>query len=121
MRSQIDRCRIFQRPYLPTDTCLAHSTGCLLEWTSAVEVCFALQDEVAVAVVSTIQPKLFQTEIGMATRRRLENLTAYDILLRAMPRFYNATRDGIAEAMRLAHRALELELRFGSAACLASI
>ena len=45
---------------------------------------FALQDEVTVAVVSAIQPKLFQTEIAMATRRRPENLTAYDLFLRAM-------------------------------------
>jgi TolB-like protein len=40
---------------------------------------FALQDEVTVAVVSAIQPKLLQTEIAMATRRRAENLTAYDL------------------------------------------
>ena len=44
---------------------------------------FALQDEVTVAVVSAIQPKLLQTEIAMATRRR-ENLTAYDFYLRHM-------------------------------------
>jgi adenylate cyclase len=31
---------------------------------------FALQDEVTVAVVSAIQPKLLQTEIALATRRR---------------------------------------------------
>jgi adenylate cyclase len=34
---------------------------------------FALQDEVTVAVVSAIQPKLLQTEIAMAARRRPEN------------------------------------------------
>ena len=55
---------------------------------------FALQDEVTVAVVSAIQPKLFQTEIAMATRRRPENLTAYDFYLRAMPQFYLTTREG---------------------------
>jgi adenylate cyclase len=44
---------------------------------------FALQDEVSVAVVSAIQPKLLQTEIEMATRRPPENLTAYDLCLRA--------------------------------------
>jgi TolB-like protein len=43
---------------------------------------FALQDEVTVAVVSAIQPKLLQTEIAMATRRRSENLSAYDFFLR---------------------------------------
>src|SRR6516165_1425253 len=45
---------------------------------------FALQDEVTVAVVSAIQPKLLQTEIAIAARRRPENLTAYDFFLRAM-------------------------------------
>ena len=49
---------------------------------------FALQDEVTVAVVSAIQPKLLQTEIAMATRRRPENLTAYDFFLRAMQQYY---------------------------------
>ena len=44
---------------------------------------FALQDEVTVAVVSAIQPKIIQTEIAMAARRRPENLTAYDCWLRA--------------------------------------
>jgi len=80
---------------------------------------FALQDEVTVAVVSAIQPKLLQTEIAMATRRRPDNLTAYDCYLRAMPQFYLSTREGFAETIRLAHRALELDPRFGLIAALA--
>src|SRR5215467_4951874 len=80
---------------------------------------FALQDEVTVAVVSAIQPKLLQTEIAMAARRRPENLTAYDFFLRSMEQYYLTTRESLAEAIRLAHRALELEPRFGSAAALA--
>jgi adenylate cyclase len=80
---------------------------------------FALQDEVAVAVVSAIQPRLLQTEIARATRRRPENLTAYDFFLRAMPQFYLTTREGVAEGTRLAHRALELDPGFGFAAALA--
>ena len=82
---------------------------------------FALQDEVTVAVVSAIQPKLLQTEIAMATRRRPENLTAYDFYLRAMPQYYLSTREGLAEAIRLAHRALELDPRFGFVAALAGV
>jgi adenylate cyclase len=82
---------------------------------------FALQDEVTVAVVSAIQPKLLQTEIAMAARRRPENLTAYDFYLRAMPKFYLATREGTAEAIRLAHRALGLDPRFGLVAALAGL
>ena len=82
---------------------------------------FALQDEVTVAVVSAIQPKLLQTEIEMAARRRPENLTAYDFYLRAMPHFYLTTRESLTEAIRLAHRALELDPRFGLVAALASV
>src|SRR5213075_2133663 len=74
---------------------------------------FALQDEVTLAVVSATQPKMLQTEIAMATRRRPENLTAYYCYLRAMPQYYLATREGLAEGIRLAHRALELDPRFG--------
>ena len=82
---------------------------------------FALQDEVTVAVVSAIQPKLLQTEIAMATRRRPESLTAYDFHLRAMQQSYLTTREGVAEALRLAHRALELDPRFGAVAALAGL
>jgi adenylate cyclase len=82
---------------------------------------FALQDEVTVAVVSAIQPKLFQTEIAMAMRRRPENLTAYDYYLRAMRQYYLFTREGVAEGLRLAHRALELDPQFGLAAALAGV
>jgi adenylate cyclase len=55
---------------------------------------FALQDEVTVAVVTAIQPKLFQAEIAKTTRRRPENPTAYDFFLRAMQQYYLFTREG---------------------------
>jgi adenylate cyclase len=82
---------------------------------------FVLQDEVAAAVVSAIQPKLLQAEIAMATRRRPENFTADDFYLRALPQYYLATREGLAEAIRLAQRALELDPRFGLVAALAGL
>jgi adenylate cyclase len=82
---------------------------------------FALQDEVAAAVVSAIQPKLLQTEIAIATRRRTENLTAYDLYLRALQQFHLSSREGVAEALRLAEHALELEPRFDRVAALAGI
>jgi adenylate cyclase len=57
----------------------------------------------------------------MATRRRPENLTAYDFYLRAMQQYYLPTREGLAKAIRLAHRALELDPRFGFVAALAGV
>jgi adenylate cyclase len=82
---------------------------------------FALQDEVTVAVVSAVEPKLRQTEIAMAARQRPKNLTAYDLFLRAIQQFYLTTREGDAEAIRLAHRALELDPRSGLVAALAGV
>jgi len=81
---------------------------------------FALQDEVTVAVVSAIQPRLLQTEIALESRRRSDNLTAYDFFLRAMQQYFLTTREGLAEATRLTHRALDLDPRFGFVAALAS-
>ncbi|WOH61184.1 MULTISPECIES: tetratricopeptide repeat protein [Bradyrhizobium] len=80
---------------------------------------FALQDELAL-VVSAVQPKMLQAEIEAATRRRPENLTAYDFFLRSMQQYYLTTRESLAEAIELAHRALELDPRFSSAAALAA-
>jgi TolB-like protein/Flp pilus assembly protein TadD len=82
---------------------------------------FALQDEVTIAVVSAIQPRLLQTEIAMAARRRPENLTAYDFYLRALQQDCLTTREGLAEAIRLSHCALELDPRYGLVASLASV
>jgi adenylate cyclase len=82
---------------------------------------FALQDDVTVAVVSAIEAKLLQTEIALAARRRPENLTAYDYYLRALPQYYLTSPEGLAEAIRLAHRALELDPRFGFVAVLAGV
>ena len=61
------------------------------------------------AVVSAIQPKLLQTEIALATRRRPENLTAYDFYLRARQQSYLMTREGVAETIRLARQARDDE------------
>ena len=57
----------------------------------------------------------------MATRRRPEYLTAYDCFLRALPQFHLETREGLRETIRLAHRALKLDPRFGLVAALAGV
>jgi adenylate cyclase len=79
---------------------------------------FALQDEITVNVVSAIQPKLLQAEIDLAVRRS-NCLSAYDLYLRATSFYYAMTREGIAEALRLLYRALEIDPRYSHAASLA--
>jgi adenylate cyclase len=76
---------------------------------------FALQDRMTESVVSAIHSKVLQTEIDSAVRRP-NNLSAYDLCLRAFPHLYSWTRDGTAEALRLASRALEIDPRYGFAA-----
>ncbi|WP_407117051.1 winged helix-turn-helix domain-containing tetratricopeptide repeat protein [Bradyrhizobium sp. LMG 9283] len=80
---------------------------------------FALQDDVTLAVVSAIQPKLFRAEIELASRRRPEDLTAYDLYLRAIQQAGRSTSESLAEALRLVQRALELDPWFAGAAALA--
>jgi adenylate cyclase len=76
---------------------------------------FALQDRLTESVVSAIQPKVLQTEIDLAVRRP-NNLSAYDLCLRAFPHLYSWTRGGLAEALRLVSCALEIDPRYGFAA-----
>jgi adenylate cyclase len=79
---------------------------------------FALQDQMTEGVVSAIAPRMFQTEIDLAVRRS-NNLSAYDLCLRASSHSKSWTRGGLAEALRLASRALEIDPRCGYAATLA--
>jgi adenylate cyclase len=79
---------------------------------------FALQDRMTESVVSAIAPKMFQTEIDLAVRRS-NNLSAYDLCLRASSNSKSWTRGGLAEALRLASRALEIDPRYGRAATIA--
>jgi tetratricopeptide (TPR) repeat protein len=51
---------------------------------------------------------MFQIEIDLATRRP-NDLSAYDLCLRALSRFQAWTPSGSAEARRLASRALEID------------
>ncbi|WP_245310717.1 adenylate/guanylate cyclase domain-containing protein [Bradyrhizobium valentinum] len=79
---------------------------------------FALQDRMTESIVSAIAPKMFRAEIDLAARRS-NDLSAYDLCLRANSHLYSWTRGGSAEALRLASRALEIDPRYGYAATLA--
>ena len=79
---------------------------------------FALQDEITAKVVAAIAPKLLQVEIALAAQRP-SDLSAHDHYLRAHPHYYSMTREGVAEAIRLLDRALEIDPRYSAAASLA--
>ncbi|MGY4411059.1 tetratricopeptide (TPR) repeat protein [Bradyrhizobium sp. LB7.1] len=80
---------------------------------------FALQDKITQGIVIAIAPTVHKAEIDLAARRRPTSLSAYDLCLRAAPHFYAMTLEGLAEALQLAHRALEIDPRYGFAAYIA--
>jgi TolB-like protein/class 3 adenylate cyclase/Tfp pilus assembly protein PilF len=83
-----------------------------------VDDIFGLQDQVASNVAGAIEPKLRQSEIERASRKPTENLTAYDLYLRALAQSYRYTEEGLAEAVALARKALAIDPAYAPAAAL---
>ena len=75
----------------------------------SLEDVFELQDQVTASVVAAIEPNLRSAEIKRAQRKPVENLQAYDLMLRALPHFHTVTREGLAEAAILLRRAIEID------------
>jgi TolB-like protein/tetratricopeptide (TPR) repeat protein len=76
---------------------------------------FDLQDQVTAKVVGAIAPKLEQAEIERAKRKPTDSLDAYDYFLRGMASLHQWTKEANDEALRLFHRATELDPAFASA------
>ena len=81
---------------------------------------FALQDQITGNVVGAIGPKLEQTEIERAHRKPTESLDAYDLYLRSMESVYRWTEHSMGDALRLLHRAIEIDPQFAAAYGLAA-
>ena len=91
-------------------------------WTDrfdgALDDVFELQDQVASSVAGAIEPKLRQSEIERASRKPTQNLTAYDLYLRALAQSYRVTEEGLAEAVVLARQALAIDPSYAPAAAM---
>jgi TolB-like protein/class 3 adenylate cyclase len=86
----------------------------------ALEDVFDLQDQVTTNVVGAIAPKLEQAEIERAKRKPTENLDAYDLYLRGLACMRRVTqrlvtREGVREALRLFHKAIDRDPEFAVA------
>jgi adenylate cyclase len=75
----------------------------------ALDDIFELQDRIATGVINAIEPKLRLAEMDRAIRKPTESLDAYDLYLRAVAENNKRTKEGLAEAVRWARRALELD------------
>jgi TolB-like protein/Flp pilus assembly protein TadD len=81
---------------------------------------FDLQDRVTERVVGAISPKLEQAETERAKRKPTESLDAYDYYLRGIASLRQETKIANEEALRLFHRAIELDPDFASAYSMAA-
>jgi len=82
---------------------------------------FALQDEIALAVVSAIEPSLRRAEIERIKRKRPDSLDAYELVLRAQPDVDSGMPDRSAAALPLLMRALALDPAYALAHGLAAM
>ena len=85
-----------------------------------LEQVFELQDQVTSSVVGAIAPKLQQAEMERASRKPTESLDAYDTLLRGIAVAGEVTASEVTqaqyeEALRLFHRAIELDPSYATA------
>jgi TolB-like protein len=76
---------------------------------------FELQDRAAIAFASGIEPKLRLAEIERARRKPSQNLDAYDLYLRAQAHVFKRTEESMAESVRAARNALEIDSSYAPA------
>jgi TolB-like protein/class 3 adenylate cyclase/Tfp pilus assembly protein PilF len=99
------------------------STGAHLwadRFDGALEDVFELQDHVTSSVVAAIAPKVEQAEIERSKRKPTNNFDAYDYYLRGVENVHFQTRESTSEALRLFHKAIELDRGFASAYAMAA-
>jgi TolB-like protein/class 3 adenylate cyclase/Flp pilus assembly protein TadD len=84
----------------------------------ALDDVFELQDQIASSVVGAIEPRLRQSEIERASRKRTASLDAYDLYLRALAQFHRYTEEGFAETVALLQQALAIDPSYAPAAAL---
>ena len=76
---------------------------------------FELQDRVASGVVGAIEPRLRRAEAERAVRKPTASLDAYDLYWRAQAQAYKRTCESLAESIRLARLALDIDPAYGPA------
>ena len=86
----------------------------------SLEDIFDLQDQVALSIAGVIEPTLQAAEIRYSAERPTDDLTAYDLFLRARWIASTYERSHLAEALELLEQAIRREPRYGPALALAA-
>ena len=85
------------------------------KYEAVLDDVFELQDRIASNVVGTIGPQIGEAEMARAIRRPSNNLSAYQLLLHSKFAFRKMTKSGLADAVTLADKALEMNPSFAAA------
>jgi TolB-like protein/class 3 adenylate cyclase len=85
-----------------------------------IEEVFELQDKVASSVAGVIEPALQAAETARSAGRRTDDLTAYDLYLRAYAMTLSSTRE-VPEALRILEQAIARDPRYGPALAWAAL
>ncbi len=75
---------------------------------------FALQDEIAQKIVTTLNLQLTVREQGFQVRKTTDIPEAYDSYLRGMVSFWRLTKEGNEQAQQMAAKAIELDPKYAS-------
>jgi adenylate cyclase len=81
----------------------------------ALEDVFELQDNVASSVAGVIEPALLGAEMSRSAQRPTNDLTAYDLFLRALASFSSRSKAGITRALDFSEQAIARDPHYGSA------
>jgi adenylate cyclase len=81
----------------------------------SLEDVFDLQDKVAVSVAGVIEPALQAAEIRRTADRPTNDLTAYDLYLRALATINSQTRERNLKALGLLNQAIAIDPHYGPA------
>jgi TolB-like protein len=85
------------------------------KFDGTLEDVFDLQDRITDRVVGIVEPSLRRSEIERSRRKRPENLSAYDLYLRALPHVAAHMPDDAKIALPLLQEAVKLDPRYAAA------
>jgi TolB-like protein len=80
-----------------------------------LEDVFAVQDEIANAIVAAIEPQVYAAENFRASRKPPESLDAWDLVMRGLAHFWEVTPQDNLVAQALFERAIAIDPHYGQA------
>jgi len=87
----------------------------------SLEDIFDFQDKVAIDVAGVIEPALQAAEVRRSAARPTNDLTAYDLYLRALATFYPITKERLLKVLELLEEAIAIDPHCGPALSLAAM